>query len=125
MNNREVIGVVEAGATVIARAVAMQPGETYAEAVARQDSRAARIKSDLARKRPSDRILNKAQAEAIYSAICALNNVGDVSSEFNLPGGIWVQAPANGSVQIVPSAYGTQMERHVNQAAFAAAYGLN
>lgn len=45
MRNGEVIGTIEPGSgqRVIARAVAMQPGETYAQAVARQDARSARI----------------------------------------------------------------------------------
>lgn len=71
------------------------------------------------------KILNQAQAEAVYSAMCALNNVGDVSSEFNLPNGIWVQAQANGAVQIAPEARLAKWESYPNQAAFATAYGLN
>ena len=69
-------------------------------------------------------ILNQAQAEAAYSAMCALNNVGSVSSEFNLPNGAWVQVRADGAVSIAPEARFANWERYVDQNAFATAYGL-
>ena len=69
-------------------------------------------------------ILNKSQAEAVYSAMCALNNVGSVSCEFNLPNGAWVQVRADGVISIAPEARFANWERYDTQAAFAAAYGL-
>lgn len=69
-------------------------------------------------------ILNQSQAEAVYSAMCALNNVGNVSSEFNLPNDVWVQAAANGGVSIVPRTHGAKIEQYADQSAFATAYGL-
>ena len=69
-------------------------------------------------------ILNQAQAESVYSAMCALNNVGNVSSEFNLPNDIWVASASSGGVMIVPRVHGAVIEQYSNQAAFAVAYGL-
>ena len=68
-------------------------------------------------------ILNQSQAEAVYSAMCALNNVGNVSSEFNLPNDIWVASTSSG-VMVVPRVHGAAIEQYSNQAAFAVAYGL-
>lgn len=69
-------------------------------------------------------ILNQEQAEAVYSAMCALNNVGDVSSTFDLPNDVWVQATARGAVNVSPRTYGAKIEVYDSQAAFATAYGL-
>lgn len=68
-------------------------------------------------------VLNKPQAEAIYSAMCALNNVIGRIGSMSLPeAGIVVNEFANGRV-IINSIY-VGDESHANQAAFAAAYGL-
>lgn len=67
-------------------------------------------------------ILSKAQAEAIYQAMCALNNVGG-RLDCTLPstdGGIKVCELAKGSIRI----FGANPEIHADQSAFAAAYGL-
>lgn len=69
-------------------------------------------------------ILSQAQVESVYSVICALNNVGNVSSEFNLPNDIWVASTSSGGVMVVPRVYGAAIEQYSNQAAFAEAYGL-
>ncbi|KLR58005.1 hypothetical protein [Diaphorobacter sp. J5-51] len=71
------------------------------------------------------RILNQSQAEAIYSAMCALNNLGSTSIELDLPGDIWIQAGVNGGVIVCPRHVGAKLEQHASQAAFAAAYGLD
>ena len=67
-------------------------------------------------------ILGKEQAQAVYSAMCALNNVG---------GRIDVTWPDHGRViedaksfVFVFSREGVVLEKHVSQAAFATAYGL-
>lgn len=69
-------------------------------------------------------ILNQAQAEAIYIAMSALNNVGNVVCEFNLPNDVWIQAGAFGGVTVVPHAHGAKIEQYRTQAEFASAYGL-
>jgi hypothetical protein len=69
-------------------------------------------------------ILTSAQAEAINTAMCALKNVGNVSSEFNLPNDVWVQVTQFGAVNIVPRVHGAKYEAYPTQPAFAAAYGL-
>lgn len=69
-------------------------------------------------------ILTKLQAGAVYRAMCELNNVGAVSSEFDLQSGVWVQCSANGSVQIAPEARFAKWESYPNQADFANAYGI-
>ncbi len=66
------------------------------------------------------KILNKSQAEAVYSAMCALNNVsGRVDAQ--MPSGRVVEG-ANGVILV--TAYGRPSEDYGNQAAFATAYGL-
>ena len=70
------------------------------------------------------KILNKSQAEAVYSAMCALNNIGSVSSEFKLPNDVWVLAGVLGGVTISTGVYGAKIESHSTQANFASAYGL-
>lgn len=64
-------------------------------------------------------ILNQAQAEAVYSAMCALNNVNAEIDTF--VGDIRV-LERGGVVRVFER--GFIVERHSNQAAFAAAYGL-
>lgn len=67
-------------------------------------------------------ILSKAQAEAVYSAMCELNNVrGRMAA--TLDGGFMVREDRDGTVFITgPGA--NWMERHDNQSAFAVAHGL-
>lgn len=68
-------------------------------------------------------ILTQAQAEAVYSAICVLNNVSGRIEALNLPdNGIAVGCFSSGVIH-VRNIYG-QFENHTNQAAFATAYGL-
>ena len=66
-------------------------------------------------------ILNQAQAEAVYSAMCALNNVdGTVGTiRFRLA---WVQTDFSGEIAVHGT---TDDEVYPNQAAFATAYGLS
>lgn len=75
-------------------------------------------------------ILNQATAEAVYSAMCALNNVGGKLNA-DVPGvhpghsvnvlethrGVLIRHMSGGACR--------NLERHTNQAAFAAAYNLN
>jgi len=71
-------------------------------------------------------ILTQAQAEAVYSAMCALNNVGadkgSTSFESGRMDGIYV----NWHQHVVAIQVGVvgPCEYHSNQAAFATAYGL-
>lgn len=72
-------------------------------------------------------ILNQAQAEAIYSAMCALNNVGGriaVMIDFNKASEREIVQDNYGNV-LVKSDLGMKVERHTSQAAFAAAYSLS
>lgn len=65
-------------------------------------------------------ILNQSQAEAVYSAMCALGNVsGRVDAQ--MPSGRVVEG-ANGVILV--TAYGKPSEDYGNQSAFATAYGL-
>lgn len=67
-------------------------------------------------------ILNKSQAEAVYSAMCALNNVGGFCGDLTLSGGLrvqWLQ-----SVTVRDGLSGPR-EEYPSQSAFATAYGLN
>ena len=66
-------------------------------------------------------ILNKSQAEAVYAAMCALNNVG----------GIYLLNIETPEFSAKEDTYGIKLrdvkgviERHADQAAFAAAYSL-
>lgn len=65
-------------------------------------------------------ILNQSQAAAVYSAMCALNNVG-ARIDVHLPSGRVVEGP-NGVILV--TAYAKPSEDYNNQSAFAAAYGL-
>lgn len=76
-------------------------------------------------------ILNQPQAEAVYSAMCALNNVGGTLGGANLslmPIGTCVTVFDHGVEGIrVGKVYRGVLETewHDNQSAFATAYGLN
>ena len=76
-------------------------------------------------------ILNQSQAEAVYNAMCALNNVG-AALECLLPLGggkaVRVYEALNASVHVATEAGGRawqSVERHESQSAFATAYGLD
>lgn len=69
-------------------------------------------------------ILNPSQAEAVYSALCALNNVSGLSMEVTLPSDIEVRFGEGGGVAVSSRAVGANPERYATQAAFAAAYNL-
>lgn len=74
----------------------------------------------------SDQILTTAQAQAVYSAMCALNNIGAVI-DVEIPGGCGgtrIQETFTGSVRIEQRWDDRKSERYADQAAFAAAYGL-
>lgn len=69
-------------------------------------------------------ILNKSQAEAVYSTMCALNNVGGRLAQTQI-GLIVVHSNCNGSVSLLD--YTTdnyRYEDYANRDAFASAYGL-
>ena len=78
-------------------------------------------------------ILNQSQAEAVYSAMCALNNVGGIfDAKFKKYVGerigvIVVQAAWDGEVFIKFDVFemAQQSELYIDQSAFAEAYGLN
>lgn len=79
-------------------------------------------------------ILNKAQAEAVYSAMCALNNVGGLLHtriKSTTPGVLFhVNELPSGHMQIwvadaIGNPTGAGHEDHKNQAAFATAYCLS
>ena len=67
-------------------------------------------------------ILNRAQAEAVYSAMCAMNNVGLRACDLSFSNAIVKQA-SNGEVSVIGPA-AVDDEIYANQAEFAAAYGL-
>lgn len=72
-------------------------------------------------------ILNQSQAEAVYSAMCALNNVGgrmsclDLGQQSRDP---QIRCTVGGSIVIERGMPFCDREAHDNQSAFAAAYGL-
>ena len=66
-------------------------------------------------------ILTPAQAEAVYSAMCALNNVGTVCGDLTLNEGLRVQWLECVTVR---DGLSGPREEHPSQAAFATAYGL-
>ncbi len=67
--------------------------------------------------------LNKAQAEAVYSAMCALNNVsGRISGTIVFPDGIVVSCWSEGDFTV--SAGNGASESYADQAAFSVAYTL-
>jgi len=81
----------------------------------------------------SAKILNQAQAEAVYSAMCALNNVSVARFQARFIGKCpmnrstltEVDAMLTGDVVIEMAGLGIEHREHYpNQAAFATAYGL-
>lgn len=70
------------------------------------------------------KILNQAQAEAVYSAMCALNNIGGQLSQVRAG---FVRVVEHGAGHFVVSDERGRLESEVydNQSAFATAYGLN
>lgn len=68
------------------------------------------------------KILNQAQAEAVYDAMCALNNVSGVAGRIQI-GNIVVTSGRE--VVTVDDPVRDVTEAYENQAAFAAAYGLD
>lgn len=70
-------------------------------------------------------ILNKAQAEAVYSAMCAINNVSGSIDKIMLPAPYYVISVVAYGDEIIVRQGLRDMEKYANQAAFAAAYGLN
>lgn len=74
-------------------------------------------------------ILNKAQAEAVYSAMVALNNVGATAKEIHGDGFYVRVGLASGTVNICLDSSDFSIpvlrERYEDQNAFATAYGLN
>lgn len=76
-------------------------------------------------------ILNQAQAEAVYSAMCALNNVGARLDAF-LENAFHAREMADGRVVVhivpnvtFPGSHAAEPEIYADQTAFAAAYGLD
>ncbi|WP_063588253.1 hypothetical protein [Achromobacter ruhlandii] len=78
----------------------------------------------------SNLILTAAQAKAVYSAMCALNNVGNTTGTVTIPNGEHRDQTGSPSVTwhfagvIVSTKYVGPSEHYDSQAAFAAAYGL-
>ncbi len=68
------------------------------------------------------RILNQAQAEAVYSAMCALNKVGCIQGDLTLNEGLRVQWLKRMTVR---DGLSGPREEYAEQFAFAAAYGLD
>lgn len=65
-------------------------------------------------------ILTPAQAEAVYRAMCELNNIGGrIDARIG-----YTRVNETVSVGILVTAPGQSTEQHNDQAAFAAAYGL-
>lgn len=77
------------------------------------------------------KILTQAQAEAVYSAMCALNNVGGSNRHIDIPGNggenIAIVAKTDGQVAVWLECRGLahRAEDYADQSAFAAAYGLS
>ena len=67
-------------------------------------------------------ILTQAQAEAVYSTMCVLNSVHMRACDLRFGKAI-VSSDFNGTVRVIGTAV-VEDERYVDQAAFAAAYGL-
>jgi hypothetical protein len=70
-------------------------------------------------------ILNKSEAEAVYSAMCAMNNVNGVALGLYIAssrerGGIKIEESYGGSITILSN----EVEVWKSQSEFAAAYGL-
>jgi hypothetical protein len=72
------------------------------------------------------KLLTNAQAEAIYRAMCELNNIGCHLSDMTMPAGrerIQVRQEPSGKVRI--DLVDITHEEHADQSAFATFYGLN
>ncbi|GAB2471837.1 hypothetical protein GCM10027082_24160 [Comamonas humi] len=77
-------------------------------------------------------ILTKEQAEAVYSAMCALNNVSSLLRNVEMKNRhghtIQVRENADGKVVVTVNTGGivldSNIEFHADQSAFATAYGL-
>jgi hypothetical protein len=67
-------------------------------------------------------ILNKAKAEAVYNAMCHLNNVGGSLSA--IIQGVRVEETHSGAIQVWTFETIDHKEFHASQADFAIAYGL-
>lgn len=73
----------------------------------------------------SDLILTPAQAQAVYSAMCALNQVGGGQVEAYVDAAFaLVRQHLSGCVRVVSIRENDKREEYADQAAFAAAYGL-
>lgn len=78
----------------------------------------------------AEKILNQSQAEAVYSAMCYLNNVGARLDAF-LDKAFHAREMADGRVVIhivpnltFPGSHAAEPEVYTDQSAFATAYGL-
>jgi hypothetical protein len=69
------------------------------------------------------KILNQSQAEAVYSAMCALNNIGGSISA--LIGSIRVEETYSGKIQVWGVRNIDAPDSFNSQADFAKAYGLS
>ena len=69
------------------------------------------------------KILNQHQAEAVYSAMCVLNNVGGKLDSAKFGEHILVHEDSAGQVMTFSNEQPAQI--YANQTDFAAAYGLN
>lgn len=78
---------------------------------------------------PKPLILNPAQAEAVYSAMCALNNVGGLVRIDFERGDLTVQEHHTSGkvtvVRLVDTAARQEFESYASQAAFAVAYRVD
>lgn len=73
----------------------------------------------------SNLILTTAQAQAVYSAMCALNQVGGGQVEAYVDAAFaLVREHLSGCVRVVSIRENDKREEYADQAAFAAAYGL-
>jgi hypothetical protein len=70
-------------------------------------------------------ILSQAQAEAVYSAMCALNNIGALyllRVEYSTYG---IRCSIDGVIDVRGGDDSYEIETYANQSEFAAAYNLN
>lgn len=77
-------------------------------------------------------ILNKSQAEAVYSAVCALSNAGGTLHHMDFPSHgseniAVVVRPSTGTIAVWQECRGLahNVEIHADQSAFAASYSLS
>lgn len=71
---------------------------------------------------PAKLILNQSQAEAVYSAMCVLNNVDFRACDLSFGKAI-VKQTSSGTISVIGTV--GDDEQYASQAAFATAYGLN